>query len=110
MGKDPGKNPESDTRVNCWEYMRCERQPGGKLAERYGVCPTPLERTGNGINGGENGGRCCWAIAGTLCFGEPHGTFAQKFQDCMDCAFFWMVSDEETDFARSINSLRQPTA
>jgi hypothetical protein len=88
--------------------MRCERQPGGKLADRNGACPVPVYRTGNGINGGQNGGRCCWAIAGTLCFGEPHGTFAQKFQDCMDCGFFWLVSDEEGGLAATVDRLPRP--
>lgn len=94
-------------KLSCWEFMQCGREPGGKRVAEHGVCPAPVEVGGNGINGGMNGGRCCWAIAGTLCFGEAHGTSAKKLQDCMDCGFFWLVADEETDFISSISGLRK---
>jgi hypothetical protein len=87
--------------------LRCERQPGGKLAETHGVCPATIDSTVDGINGGKNGGRCCWDIAGTFCFGEVQGIFARKVQDCMDCDFFWLVADEEDDLTISTNCLRQ---
>jgi len=67
-----------------------------------------MEISGNGINGGKNGGRCCWAIAGTLCFGIVHGTFAQKIRNCMDCSFFWSVADEENNLTTYVSPLRKP--
>ena len=88
--------------------MRCERQPGGKLADTHGVCPAATDRTVDEINGGRNGGRFCWSVAGTFCFGEVQGTYAAKLQGCMDCGFFWLVADEEDDFIVSRNCLRLP--
>ena len=73
--------------------------------EGLGVCPAATENGRDGINGGTNGGRCCWAIAGTFCFGEVQGTFARKFDDCMECEFFWVVANEEEDFTPSVGTL-----
>ena len=28
-----------EKRINCWEYMKCERQPGGRNVEDHGECP-----------------------------------------------------------------------
>lgn len=100
----------SGPKRNCWEYLRCERQPEGKLADKHGVCPAAIDRTADGTNGGKNAGRLCWAIAGTFCFGEVQGSFAMKVQDCMDCGFFWLVADEEDDLITSINCLRESKA
>ena len=92
---------KQERKVNCWEFEKCGREPGGIRVAEEGVCPAPMETSVNGINGGINGGRYCWTIAGTLCDGEVCGTSAKKFQDCMDCRFFWTVADEETDFTCS---------
>jgi len=94
-------------KVNCWEFMSCGRHPGGKHVFEHGVCPASLETSVNGMNGGTNGGRCCWTIAGTFCFGEVQGTFAQKIKNCMDCSFFWSVADEEDDFTIHLSVLRE---
>jgi len=59
----------------------------------------------NGIHGGTNGGRSCWAVAGTFCFGEVQGTFANEFKNCMDCEFFWLIHGEEEDFVPSVGTL-----
>ena len=96
---------KTEPKKNCWEYMRCERQPGGKLFDADGGCPVATDRSSDGINGGMNGGRFCWAMGGTFCFGEVRGSHARKIQGCMDCDFFWMVADGEDDFIISTNSL-----
>jgi hypothetical protein len=49
----------------------------------------------DGINGGKNGGRVCWAIAGTLCGGRQQGTYAVKLETCLRCDFCQMVLKEE---------------
>ena len=59
----------------------------------------------NGINGGTNGGRSCWTVAGTFCFGEVQGTFARKLDDCMECEFFRVVAEEEEKFTPSVGSM-----
>jgi len=95
----------ADHKINCWEYMRCERQPGGNRSNLHGVCPAAIDRMSDGTNSGINAGRFCWAIAGTYCFGEVQGSYAMKFEGCMDCGFFWKVVEEEDDFTVSGNCL-----
>jgi len=40
------------------------KRTGGKNVEEFGVCLTSIHTQFNGINGGKNGGRVCWAIQG----------------------------------------------
>jgi len=80
---------------NCWEYMKCGRQPGGDNAGELGVCPAADDRSYDGINCGRNAGRFCWAVAGTFCGGKVQGTFADKRESCLSCGFFNKVRAEE---------------
>ncbi|MDI6777957.1 MAG: hypothetical protein QMD77_02095 [Patescibacteria group bacterium] len=82
---------------NCWEVRKCGREPGGEKVEELGICPAPLEKRTDGINGGKNGGRACFAIAGTFCEGKIQGTLAKKLGDCLECDFFRQVVKEEGD-------------
>ena len=82
-------------KLNCWQHMGCGREPGGEKAEELGVCPAATEKRLEGVNDGNNGGRTCWVIAGTMCNGKPQGTFADKFRDCAKCEFFLMVRNEQ---------------
>ncbi|GAB4278406.1 MAG: hypothetical protein Kow0056_10660 [Coriobacteriia bacterium] len=82
-------------RMNCWEYKECGREPGGRNVEQFGECPAATESALDGANGGTNAGRACWVVAGTLCNGEPQGTFAQKAADCRNCDFYHQVQEEE---------------
>jgi len=52
----------------------------------------------DGINNGKNGGRVCWAIAGTLCGGKVQGVFAEKMAYCAICDFYNKVLNEEANF------------
>ena len=84
---------------NCWEVMKCGREPGGAKVKELGVCPAAIEVKANGLNCGRNGGRACWAIAGTFCEGKVQGTFAQKLCDCIKCEFYKkVVKEERQDF------------
>jgi len=71
---------------NCWQVKNCGRQSGGLKTSELGVCPAATVVT-NGFNGGTNGGRICWSVAGKLCGGEVQGTFAQKAANCIECPF-----------------------
>lgn len=83
------------SKINCWEYMRCGREPGGANAGELGVCPAATDASFDGINAGACAGRFCWAVSGTLCGGRLQGTFAKKRHTCMDCHFYQRVQFEE---------------
>ncbi len=82
-------------RENCWEHKKCGREPGGAKVADLGVCPAAVEVRTDGMNGGDKGGRVCWALAGTLCGGKVQGTFAAKLTACMECTFYKQVAREE---------------
>ena len=73
---------------NCWEYKKCNRQPGGSKTGELGVCPAATDNKSDGKNDGDKAGRYCWRIAGTLCDGEVAGTYACKMKFCSTCDFF----------------------
>lgn len=81
--------------LNCWEFQKCGRQPGGEHAHELGVCPAALETKCDRANHGANGGRVCWLVSGTRCGGEVQGTFAQKLASCANCSFYQQVREEE---------------
>ncbi|MFC1706162.1 helix-turn-helix domain-containing protein [Planctomycetota bacterium] len=82
-------------RANCWEVLKCGREPGGSNAQLDGPCTAAQERAANGVNSGTNGGRICWAISGTFCGAQVEGTDAMKFISCLSCDFFYQVLQEE---------------
>jgi hypothetical protein len=111
------------TKVDCWEFKKCSREPGGAKVAELGVCPAARSDS-SGINGGTRGGRICWAVAGTLSSstrltvlqlaseqgfcaggaqppcqglrgGKTQGTFATKAANCMNFDFYVEVKREE---------------
>ena len=82
-------------RENCWEYMRCGREPGGHNIDKLGVCAAATDGRFDGVNYGQNAGRCCWGVAGTLCNGKGDGKFVEKFGDCLKCPFYQEVERRE---------------
>jgi len=74
--------------TNCWEFTLCGREPGGVRVAELGVCPASSFTRANGFLGGQNGGRACAYIAGTLCDGAVQGTHADKTKSCHRCEFF----------------------
>lgn len=81
--------------TNCWEFMKCGREPEGEKADELGICPAATEVRLEGINKGKNGGRACWLIEGTTCDDKLQGAFMAKFKDCIFCDFYKMVMEEE---------------
>jgi hypothetical protein len=82
-------------RLNCWEFMRCGREPKGSRVAELGVCPAATFADTDGFNSGKNGGRVCWEIAGTFCIETIKGTFVRNHTSCSGCDFFRKVQDEE---------------
>jgi hypothetical protein len=83
------------TKLNCWEYKKCGREPGGALVTKMGLCPATIEVRVTGINAGSNGGRVCWVIPGTFCGWQLNGTYADKLANCHNCKFYKLVGIEE---------------
>jgi len=82
---------------NCWEYSRCGRERGGRNEKELGICPAAAEERLNGVHGGINAGRACWAVA-------------QVFCDCTRCNFFQLVREEEgTNYETSLALLKRLT-
>ncbi len=80
---------------NCWEFKKCGREPGGEKEEQLGVCQAAIATFANGLNGGINGGRICWAIT---------GKFSNNRVQCVNCDFFNLLEKEETGQAFSFIS------
>ncbi len=85
----------SATRQNCWEVKKCGRQPGGDKVDQLGQCPAATETSYDGTNGGKNGGRFCWKVAGTMCGSEVQGVYARKLVTCLECEFLQQVQVEQ---------------
>jgi hypothetical protein len=71
---------------NCWEIKNCN------LAA---TCPAAKEARMNGVHGGRNAGRACWAIPGTLCDRTVQGSFAVKLPLCLECPAYRLIREEE---------------
>ena len=81
-------------RLNCWEFKKCGREPGGRLASRLGVCPAASFPAADGYLGGRSGGRACCFVAGTLCEEVLQGTYRDKSEHCWDCDFYRLLRHE----------------
>lgn len=81
--------------MNCWQYKKCGREPGGDKVKELGVCPAALNEKVDKIHDGKNGGRCCWVVSGTFCEGEIQGIYAAKLINCVKCDFYQKVNKEE---------------
>ena len=94
------KNRVLDTmKLNCWEFKKCGREPGGEKVNKLRICPAATEKLYKGINGGKNAGRYCWKVDGTLCRQKIKGSTIAKLMYCTRCDFFKLVQqEEEKDF------------
>ncbi len=81
--------------MNCWEFMKCGRQPDGHKINQLGICPASTEQKYDGTNHGKNAGRCCWKIPETNCKNTSHEIPSLKIIDCIGCDFFQLVQKEE---------------
>jgi serine/threonine protein phosphatase PrpC len=94
-----------EKRINCWEFMKCGREPGEVNARRLGICSAAVDTTFNGFNQGINSGRLCWLVAGSFCGGMVQGTFAEKFVSCKQCKFYQKIHSEKGTTNESVHSL-----
>ena len=75
---------------NCWQYHY------DKCNSDFSKCPCPAKNAKylNEINDGENGGRCCWMIPGTLCCIDNKPL--DKYNKCNKCEFYNIVLTEQS--------------
>jgi hypothetical protein len=62
--------------MNCWEFMRCGREAGGRNVDRLGICPAYPED-----------GQRCATVVGTFC-DLVKALYATRHSGCPDCPFF----------------------
>lgn len=87
-------------KVNCWEFMKCNRTPFDGPVDKNTICPVALEVRLDGVHGGKNAGRACWALGHTVCEGKVQGAPSQKFGDCLKCPFYKALKKEEGEHYR----------
>lgn len=92
-------------RINCWEFKKCGREPGGGKVKELDVCLAATETRLSGVHGGRNAGRVCWAVTGTFCNANVQGSFAIKISSCRQCDFFNLVVNEEGKNLLKINDI-----
>jgi hypothetical protein len=85
----------TEEKLNCWEFENCGRGPVGWHTGNRSACIASTEKRTDGVNSGRNGGRTCWAIAGTECGGKPQCPVAQNVDTCESCLFCLIVMEEE---------------
>lgn len=90
----------ADHKINCWEFKQCNTASRNKENSPPDKCPVLSAKEFDTVNGGVNGGRICWKVAGSFCGGKVQGTFAQKIETCLSCDFFREVFKEEGETFR----------
>lgn len=84
------------SRLNCWDFMGCA------IGAPDRACPAARACVLDGVHGGRNAGRLCWAVGGTLCGGAVQGSPEEKRRACRGCDFYRAVLREEgRDFVRA---------
>ena len=62
--------------MNCWEFMRCGREEGGKNVNYLGTCPAYPDN-----------GKCCATVVGTFC-DLVQALNAAQYSSCCECPFY----------------------
>ena len=62
--------------MNCWEFMKCGREGGGKNVEQFGICPAFPDN-----------GNSCAKVKGTFC-DLVLELLELKFTSCENCIFY----------------------
>jgi signal transduction histidine kinase/FixJ family two-component response regulator/PAS domain-containing protein len=85
---------DSSTKLNCWEFKECGREPGGSRFSELGACPAATNTACDSINNGKNAGRYCWKVAGTTGSSNVKCSCAERLPTCIECDFYKQVQDE----------------
>uniref|UniRef100_UPI0040572A38 two-CW domain-containing protein n=1 Tax=Candidatus Electronema sp. TaxID=2698783 RepID=UPI0040572A38 len=82
-------------KLNCWEFKECGREPGGRNAALFGICPAVIVHQADGIHDGKNGGRCCWFMTASLATEKQEEHYVKKSGNCRSCDFYNLVRKQE---------------
>jgi methyl-accepting chemotaxis protein len=113
LSHEPDKSaskPAVEEGLNCWEFKKCGREPGGPKSDELGVCPASTFKDADGFLGGVNAGRGCVYVTGTFCGGNIQGTYQDKLKNCGKCNFYAQLKNESgaelsvTSFNKFVNS------
>jgi hypothetical protein len=74
--------------------MACGRGPDDARPEGVEACRAATERLLDGMNGGRNGGRSCWAVVGSFAMDRHECGNADELA-CIYCDFFRSVVRDE---------------
>lgn len=80
--------------LNCWEFKKRGKEPGGENVSEYGVCPASIYTEADGFLGGKNAGRACAFVTGTFCDDRFQGTYREKKKNCLSCGFYRRLRDQ----------------
>ncbi|GAB6167326.1 hypothetical protein JCM19992_33260 [Thermostilla marina] len=86
--KDPTPARRPAHKLNCWEFFTQESD-----SRKCDACPVRDAVEFDGINGGTNGGRACWAVPKARA-GNIAGP-ALRSAECAVCPFYQLVACEE---------------
>jgi hypothetical protein len=84
-----------NNKLNCWEFKKCGREPGGKNLSVFGVCSVPVTIGFDNVNNGKNGGRSCWIIRESACEEVMRKCCVQEIRECRQCDFYRFVNETE---------------
>jgi hypothetical protein len=82
-------------KFNCWEVMKCGKGPSEDGNGKSDICPIVFESSANNLNGGINGGRVCWVIAGEYYKDKVICSKFKRKDPCFACEFRYKVMAEE---------------
>ncbi|MBF0553011.1 MAG: hypothetical protein HQK96_00470 [Nitrospirae bacterium] len=98
----PGK-----VKLNCWEFNKCGREPGGVKVDELGVCPVTIATSFDGLHSGTNAGRACWAVPFACGDADGKMSVASKIRKCTKCEFHHLVIKEEEKYQSALKHLKK---
>ncbi|MCI5148900.1 MAG: hypothetical protein D3916_05850 [Candidatus Electrothrix sp. MAN1_4] len=83
----------NDSKIDCWEFKKCGREPGGKNIEKYGLCSLVVSLEDNKINNKRNGERLCWSLRESACEGIMRECCVNEIKECRQCTFYIFLQE-----------------
>ena len=88
-------NKSTTTKLNCWQFKNCGREPGGILAKIHGECLVARTMKFDGLNDGIGAGRACWMVHNSVC--RQAMNLSGPVDPCHTCDFYKRVVFEQEE-------------